>query len=128
MAKKRILIIDDEQDFLRLAAMHLKRTSNYEIRTESKTSRAVAVASEFNPDLILLDIIMPEMDGGEVANQIRSLSGLKDVRIVFLTALIRKEETPSREEYIDKQDFVTKLRYKEQLVDYIEGIFLRNKR
>ncbi|MFC1645759.1 PleD family two-component system response regulator [Candidatus Omnitrophota bacterium] len=124
MIKKKILLIDDDQEFLELVALHLKKTEKYEVGIETNAIQAVAVALEFKPDLILLDINMPLMDGGEVASQIRSQNDLKDIPLVFLTSLIRKEETASRDKYLDKKNFFEKLRHKEELIDYIEGLLL----
>ena len=128
MSKRKILVIDDEQDFLGLVTSNLEKTNEYEVRAESIARRAVAVAIEFKPDLILLDINMPDMDGGEVASQIRSQSELKYIPLVFLTALVRKDEASSREEYLDKHNFITKLPHKEQLIDCIEGLLLGRKK
>jgi two-component system OmpR family response regulator len=125
MGKKKILIVDDEQDFLKLAQAHLKKTNNYEVRVESNGNIALPVALEFKPDLILLDIVMPEVDGGEVASQIKSNNELKDVPLVFLTSLVRKEETATRDKFLDKQNFIEKMVRKEELVSCIEGLFRR---
>ncbi len=85
MEKKRILVIDDEVDFTKLIKSNLQRTGQYEVRTENNGLLALAAAKEFKPDLILLDIAMPGMDGYEIASAIREDSALKDVSIVFMT-------------------------------------------
>ena len=127
MVKKRIMAVDDEQEFLALVAGHLKKTNKYEVRTTSDSSQAVALALEFKPDLILLDVIMPGVDGGEVASQIRANYELKDIPLVFLTSLVRKEEAATREQYLEKQNFVEKLARKEELINCIEGLLRRGK-
>lgn len=92
MAKKRILVIDDEQSFTRLVKLSLEETGRYEVVEENRGSRGLSIAREFNPDLVLLDIAMPDMGGGEVAAQIKNDPDLKDIPIVFLTAVIKKSE------------------------------------
>ena len=90
--KKRILIVDDEVSFGRMVKLNLEKTGDFEVRTESKASYALAAAREFKPDLIILDVIMPTMDGGDVSNQIRHDRQLKDTPIIFLTATVSKRE------------------------------------
>lgn len=90
--KKRVLLVDDEVSFTRLLRMNLEQTGSYEVREENVGSRALAAAKEFRPDIILLDIIMPDVDGGSVVSQIRSSPDLKETKVVFLTAVLTKQE------------------------------------
>jgi len=92
MEKKRILIIDDEASFTRMVKLNLEKTGAFEVREENRATNAVASAREFKPDLILLDVIMPAMDGGDVAAQIRNDRHLKGTPIVFLTATVSQRE------------------------------------
>jgi len=91
-AKKRILIIDDAASFARIVKLNLEKTGTFEVRVENKAAYAVASAREFKPDLILLDVIMPAMDGGDVANQIKRDRNLKGTPVIFLTATVSKRE------------------------------------
>lgn len=91
--KKRILMIDDEVSFARMVKLNLEKTGQFEVRTENKPTYALAAAREFKPDLILLDVIMPSMDGGDVSNQFKRDRQLKDVPIVFLTATVSRRES-----------------------------------
>lgn len=91
-AKKRILIVDDEVSFARMVKINLEKTGVFEVRAENKASYALAAAREFKPDLIILDVIMPTMDGGDVSNQIKRDRQLKDTPIIFLTATVSKRE------------------------------------
>ena len=84
MAKK-ILIVDDEQDILELVKYNLEK-EGYKCYTANNGREAVAKAKDKRPDLILLDIMMPIMDGIEACRQIRQDPDLKDVYIAFLTA------------------------------------------
>ena len=92
MEKKRILIIDDEASFTRMVKLNLEKTGAFEVREENKATYALAAAREFKPDVILLDVIMPTMDGGDVAAQIRNDRHLKGTPIIFLTATVSQSE------------------------------------
>jgi DNA-binding response OmpR family regulator len=90
--KKRILIIDDEVSFARMVKINLEKTGAFEVRVENRAAAAVPAAREFRPDLVLLDVIMPNMDGGDVAKQIKRDRTLRGTPIVFLTATVSKRE------------------------------------
>ena len=90
--KSRILIIDNNRDFTLSAKLGLERTGRYFVWEENKPARAHQTAQRVKPDLILLDIAMPETDGGEVAARIQSDPALHRIPIVFLTALVTKAE------------------------------------
>ncbi|MBI4590734.1 MAG: response regulator [Candidatus Rokubacteria bacterium] len=92
MDKKRILLIDDEPSFTRMLRLNLERTGTYEVREENRGAQGLAAAREFKPDLILLDVIMPDADGGTVAAQIKADQSLKNTPVVFLTAVVTKKE------------------------------------
>ena len=87
MKRKKILIVDDEGAFTRMMKLVLEKTGQYEVFFENNAHQALAAARACQPDLILLDVVMPEMDGGDVAALLRQDSLLKDIPIVFLTAL-----------------------------------------
>jgi len=87
----RILIVDDEPNIV-LALELLMKKEGYEVHTVDDGERAVQAAKELRPDLILLDIMMPKMDGYEVCQRIRSDASLKDVSIIMLTAKGREVE------------------------------------
>jgi len=91
-AKKRILIIDDEASFARMVKLNLEKTGDFDVRVENKATYAVSTAREFRPDLILLDVIMPAMDGGDVSSQIKRDRTLRDIPLIFLTATVSKRE------------------------------------
>ena len=89
---RRILIVDDEAGFTRLLKLTLEGTKRYVVKEENDGSRALATARIFRPELVLLDIVMPKMDGGDVARQITSDPILKSVKIIFLTAIVSQKE------------------------------------
>lgn len=93
MSPKKILIVDDEATITRLLKLNLEQSGRYVVRTENAGSRAYAAARQFRPDLVLLDLAMPDMEGGEVAAQIQADPQLGNVPIVFLTAVVLDDET-----------------------------------
>ncbi len=93
--KPRILVIDDNCDFTYSAKFGLERTGRYSVWEENEPHRAHQTAQRVLPDLVLLDIAMPETDGGEVAARIESDPILHRTPVVFLTALVTKAEARS---------------------------------
>ena len=90
--KKKILLVDDDESITRTLKLFLDRRGGYEVRTENRGSRVVQIARDFRPDLIVLDIVMPDADGGAIAQDIGEDPQLKSVPIVFLSALIKENE------------------------------------
>jgi CheY-like chemotaxis protein len=91
--KRRILIVDNDRDSTHLVKILLERTGSYLVLEENDGAKAHQSARNFRPDVILLDIVMPETDGGEVAAQIQADPDLQRTPIIFLTALVTKAET-----------------------------------
>lgn len=91
MARK-VLLVDDEAGFTQLLRMNLERTGEYEVRVENNSTLALSAAKAFKPDAILLDVVMPEMDGGDVQALLEADPELKSVPIVMLTALVDSTE------------------------------------
>ncbi len=83
--KYKILIIDDDKDILDLLRYNLER-EGYEVRGETKSTRSVETALKFEPDLIILDIMMPYVNGIEVCRQLRAIENFRGTYIFFLTA------------------------------------------
>src|SRR5262245_18657340 len=96
MAKARILVVDDEEPLTRILKLHLEHTERYEVRVENHGARALAAAREFRPDLVLLDVLMPDRTGQEIWEELRADPELRDVAVLFLTATVR--ESGSRDE------------------------------
>lgn len=106
--KKRILVVDDEPSITRLLKLNLEQTNTYDVRAENDALAAVAVAEEFKPQLILLDVMMPGMDGGELASRFQAHPKLKSVPIVFLTAAATKGEVYARGGKVGGHTFLAK--------------------
>jgi len=87
--KRRILIVDDDANSTHLVKILLERSGPYLVLEENDPTKADQTAHSFKPDVILLDIVMPKMDGGELATQIEADRDLHDTPIIFLTAPVR---------------------------------------
>lgn len=122
MSKRRILVIDDEEGFTKLIKLNLERTGKYEVRTENKGLLGLAAAREFKPDLIFLDIIMPDIDGGDVCYQLENDWETKGIPIVFLTAVAKKEEVRDGRGTIGGHSFIAKPVSARELIDCIEKL------
>ena len=116
MRKKRILLIDDEPSFTRMLKLNLEESGAYEVRAENRGTQGLAAARQFKPDLILLDVVMPDMGGGDVAFEIEADRNVKNTPIVFLTAAAKKED----EGMIAGRHFIAKPVTVEEVIDCIE--------
>lgn len=93
--RKRILVVDDEEEIVSLLKEFLIR-ANYEAMAVTDSREVRQAAIDFKPDLIILDILMPEMDGGEVAGQLSENPATSGIPIVFLTGTIITKQEESR--------------------------------
>lgn len=120
MAKKRILLVDDEKGLTTLLKLNLEETGNYDVRVENWAEDAYGAAMEFRPDLILLDIIMPRLPGGNVAAQITADPLLCDTPIVFLTAAVRRHQVQDHDGIICEHPCLAKPASMAEVIDIIE--------
>lgn len=123
MKKEKILIVDDEQDILEIIGYNLTK-EGFEVFTASNGREAIEVAVEKNPDLIILDVMMPEMDGMETCHQMRNIPSLKDTLVTFLSA---RSEDYSQIAGFDAgaDDYITKPVKPRVLVSKIKAILRR---
>ncbi len=122
MTAKRILIIDDDVPASSLLATKLKQTGAYEVRTENRGARGLFVTREFKPDLVLLDVDMPDADGGEVAFRIQADKSVSRTPILFLTSLVSDEEVGSSGLLSSGHRFLPKPVNFPSLLEHIETI------
>jgi CheY-like chemotaxis protein len=94
------MIVDDEVAFGQMVKLNLEGTGEYEVMVENKGERAYDAIKEFAPDMIFLDVIMPDVDGAEIARQIRADKTLKQIPVIFLTAMVKESEENSRKSII----------------------------
>ena len=92
MKKKRILLVDDEPKFTRMVRINLEKTGAYEVKEVNDSKQAVAAAEQFKPDLAVLDVMIPGMDGGDIVARFKRHPILKDVPVLFLTAAVAQNE------------------------------------
>lgn len=92
MAKKKILVIDDEVSITKLMKFVLEKTGLYEVECENSGLNAFARIKSVRPDALILDINMPEVNGGEIASAVKEDAMLSKTPIVFLTGDISNDE------------------------------------
>lgn len=107
-AKRTILIIDDEEDFCHFVKLNLEETGDFKVITATNGPDGIDMVKQHKPDLILLDIIMPNMTGTQVAEELRSNKATKDIPIIFVTAIVRRGEVGSREYQFGGNYFIFK--------------------
>ncbi len=108
MNKKRILIVDDEPGITQLLRLNLEKTGHYTVRAENDSEKVLSAAIEFKPDLLMLDVMMPGMSGGEVAGKLRNTRAFKTLPIVFLTAAVKQHEVDARDGVIGGFPYIAK--------------------
>jgi len=119
MEKKKVMVVDDEMDFVKITKINLEMTGRYEVMTISNAKDIVAQVRMFKPDIILLDIIMPRIDGLEACKMLRNDYECKKIPIIILSAL----DTDKDKLMIDKlgvSDFLMKPIEKDDLISKIE--------
>jgi DNA-binding response OmpR family regulator len=92
MKAKRILVIDDDHNLTDMVKLNLMATGKYEVCVENRAISALATARTFRPDLVLLDYVMPGLDGGDVSTSIHQDPLLQGVPIIMVTALVSNAE------------------------------------
>ena len=120
MKKKKVLIIDDEVAFTNIVKLTLEGKSNCEVGVENDPRQAVVTARKFWPDIIILDVVMPGLDGGEVHTQLMADPILKHIPIIFLTAIVRQKEVDERKGMIGGSFYIAKPVSADALIGAIE--------
>lgn len=87
MAKKKILMVDDEENFAYIVKMNLEQSGEYEVGIETDPTKALSGAVSYKPDLILLDIMMPKMDGFQVLEALKKNNETASIPVLMLSAL-----------------------------------------
>ncbi|HBW81238.1 MAG TPA: DNA-binding response regulator [Sphingobacterium sp.] len=123
-SKQKILIVDDEKDILDLIAFNLNR-EGYQVSTAQNGEEAINVAKQVNPDRIILDVMMPKMDGIEACRIMRAMPEFKSTFMVFLTA--RSEEYSEIAGFhVGADDYIAKPIKPRALMSRINAILRRN--
>jgi len=121
-----VLIVDDEPNIL-LSLEFLMRKTGYEVRTAKDGEEALAEILQAAPDLVLLDVMMPKIDGFSICTQIRANPEWKDVRIIMLTARGRDVE---REKglALGADDYITKPFSTKEAIARVEAVLRRSRK
>ncbi|MDR9417642.1 response regulator transcription factor [Gracilimonas sp.] len=123
MANKTILVVDDEKDLLDLIEYNLKK-EGFDVLKAENGKEGIQIAKEHNPDLVLMDIMMPKMDGMEAVEKMRSDDQLKSIPIIFLTA---RSDEKTEVEGLNKggDDYITKPISTTKLISRIKAVMRR---
>ncbi len=120
--KFKILVIDDEEDICHFSKSILEKTGKFEVLTSMNPLQGINLAKMHQPDLILLDVFMPEMDGSKVAEQLLKEEATRNIPIVFLTALVKENELGSGAGKIGGRRFIPKPVAPQELVNQVKSI------
>lgn len=116
---KRILVVDDEPELVEMLKFRLE-TSGYVVVTAFNGKEGLEKAKKEKPDLIILDIIMPEMDGTAMAQALKEDAETRDIPIIFLTCLVEKGEVKQGSRMIGSNLFIAKPFEAEELLSMVE--------
>ncbi len=119
----KILIAEDERDIRDLVAFTL-RFAGYEVFAATNGEEAVSLASEVNPDLILMDVRMPRMTGYDACRQLKADPELKDIPIVFLSAKGQESEI-QQGLTVGAEDYLLKPFAPDQLTERVKSILMK---
>lgn len=118
--KKKVLLVDDEKSFTNLLKLNLEQTGNYDVSVVNWGEDALKNAREFRPDIMLLDIIMPRMPGGNVVAEFEADPEMKNVPIVFLTAAVQRSRLEEMDGIISGRPCLAKPASLDEIVAMIE--------
>lgn len=119
--KKRILLVDDEAPITRMMRRNLESTGRFEVLDVNDPTQALPLARQFKPDLALFDVMMPEKDGGELAADFKDDPALSHVPVVFLTAIVSRNEVNPTGSLIGEHTFLAKPVKLEELLACIDA-------
>ena len=123
MNTKKILLIDDEPAYTEMLGMSLEQFGGYRVHTVNAVSEVLAAAAMFQPDLILLDVMMPELDGGDVGALLAARPSTRDIPVVFLSALVETADTAQSARSRAPRRYLSKSLTVRELIANIEDLF-----
>ncbi|MCD6080305.1 MAG: hypothetical protein B6D53_04000 [Candidatus Omnitrophica bacterium 4484_49] len=118
----KVLLIDDEEDFCELVKANLEETGEFEVITTTDPQQGLTLAKKELPNIILLDIVMPGMDGSTLAGRLKEDPLTADIPIIFLTAIVTQSEIGSEGREISGRHFFAKPVETQALVRYIKKV------
>lgn len=118
-----ILAVDDEDSFTFFVKLNLQtyKKRPFKVTTANSGTEGLKLAKVIRPDLILLDVMMPDMSGAEVAEELLLDARTKNIPIIFVTALVKKDEVEKEAGQMGGREFIAKPVGKEELIGRIEA-------
>ncbi len=122
-SKEKILLIDDEEDFCFFVKRNLERTGEFQVLAATSGEEGINLAKREKPDAILLDIVMPKLDGPDVVEALSADPLTKDIPVIFLTAVVTEKEVGVESiKEIGGHNFIAKPVDTERLVSSIRTV------
>lgn len=90
--KRKVLIVDDDEELVELISDVLERDGRFEVRVANNGFDAGMVVKEYRPDLVVLDIMLPDINGKEVCQRIRADANLEDVRVICISGMVEEDK------------------------------------
>lgn len=122
VAKTKILVVDDDAGICEFVKLTLEKTRKYDVIVSTSGSEGLKLAELHQPNLVLLDIMMPEMSGAEVAEKLVKNEKTCDIPIAFITGLLTKEDVEKRQGFIHGFLFISKPVTPRELVEEVESV------
>lgn len=122
MTSKKILIVDDEEDFARGLKRALEEKGDFQVLAAADGRSGIRLAECEQPDLILLDIVMPDMSGTEVEEALMESSRTRSIPILFVTAIVSESELRDSNGYVGSRMFIAKPIVIGELVAKVDAI------
>ena len=118
--KKKVLLVDDEKSLTTLLKLNLEETGRYEVRAVNLGEEALPAAREFKPDIMLLDLIMPYMPGGNVVAQFEAEAEFQNLPIVFMTAAVQRSRVAENDGMVSGKPCIAKPASLPEIIAMIE--------
>jgi DNA-binding response OmpR family regulator len=123
-----ILAVDDEDSFTFFVKLNLQtyKERQFKVTTANSGTEGLKLAKVVRPDLILLDVMMPDRSGAEVAEELLLDTRTRNIPIIFVTALVQKDEVDKEAGQLGGREFIAKPVGKEELISRIEAVLNLN--
>lgn len=121
MEKKKVLVVDDEEDFLKVTKLNLEKTDKYEVKVLSSAKSIISEVHAFSPDVILLDLLLPAIGGIEACEMLNQDPQSKNIPIIIVSA-IGKEGDKRKAYMMGVSDYLVKPIEKNALIAKIEKV------
>ena len=115
---KKVLLVDDEKDFLFLVKENLK-DAGFEVITASSGIDALKSVGKYRPDIIVLDIALPDIDGATIYRKLKEDTATSDIPVIFMSGVFSKEEAERQNHFLHGKTFLSKIFDMEELIDLI---------